>query len=390
MVGKESEETGLDLSIESRCIHLENDHGENRFGAISFPIYQTATFSHPGLGQSTGYDYTRMQNPTREQLEKTVAALEKGCDCIAFSSGMAAITTVMELFGPGDHLIVDADLYGGTIRLFNNISQKNGISITYINCSKEDVKAYIRENTRAVFIETPTNPMMNVTDIKALAGITKENRLLLIVDNTFLSPYLQNPLTLGADIVIHSGTKYLAGHNDTIAGFAVVKDKELSDRLRFLYKTIGAGLSPFDSWLVLRGIQALAVRMDRAQENAQKLSEWLLSREEVTKVLYPGLKDHPGYEVMKKQARGFGAMITFDVRDKEIAQRLLQNVQLIRFAESLGGAETLLTYPIRQTHADVPGDVLEKNGITETTLRMSVGIENVKDLIADLKGAFYG
>lgn len=390
MVGKESEETGLDLSIESRCIHLENDRGENRFGAISFPIYQTATFSHPGLGQSTGYDYTRMQNPTREQLEKTVAALEKGCDCIAFSSGMAAITTVMELFGPGDHLIVDADLYGGTIRLFNNISQKNGISITYINCSKEDVKAYIRENTRAVFIETPTNPMMNATDIKALAGITKENRLLLIVDNTFLSPYLQNPLTLGADIVIHSGTKYLAGHNDTIAGFAVVKDKELSDRLRFLYKTIGAGLSPFDSWLVLRGIQTLAVRMDRAQENAQKLSEWLLSREEVTKVLYPGLKDHPGYEVMKKQARGFGAMITFDVRDKEIAQRLLQNVQLIRFAESLGGAETLLTYPIRQTHADVSGDVLEKNGITETTLRMSVGIENVKDLIADLKGAFYG
>ena len=390
MVGKESEETGLDLSIESRCIHLENDRGENRFGAISFPIYQTATFSHPGLGQSTGYDYTRMQNPTREQLEKTVAALEKGCDCIAFSSGMAAITTVMELFGPGDHLIVDADLYGGTIRLFNNISQKNGISITYINCSKEDVKAYIRENTRAVFIETPTNPMMNATDIKALAGITKENRLLLIVDNTFLSPYLQNPLTLGADIVIHSGTKYLAGHNDTIAGFAVVKDKELSDRLRFLYKTIGAGLSPFDSWLVLRGIQTLAVRMDRAQENAQKLSEWLLSREEVTKVLYPGLKDHPGYEVIKKQARGFGAMITFDVRDKEIAQRLLQNVQLIRFAESLGGAETLLTYPIRQTHADVSGDVLEKNGITETTLRMSVGIENVKDLIADLKGAFYG
>ena len=380
----------MDLSIESRCIHLENDRGENRFGAISFPIYQTATFSHPGLGQSTGYDYTRMQNPTREQLEKTVAALEKGCDCIAFSSGMAAITTVMELFGPGDHLIVDADLYGGTIRLFNNISQKNGISITYINCSKEDVKAYIRENTRAVFIETPTNPMMNATDIKALAGITKENRLLLIVDNTFLSPYLQNPLTLGADIVIHSGTKYLAGHNDTIAGFAVVKDKELSDRLRFLYKTIGAGLSPFDSWLVLRGIQTLAVRMDRAQENAQKLSEWLLSREEVTKVLYPGLKDHPGYEVMKKQARGFGAMITFDVRDKEIAQRLLQNVQLIRFAESLGGAETLLTYPIRQTHADVSGDVLEKNGITETTLRMSVGIENVKDLIADLKGAFYG
>lgn len=252
------------------------------------------------------------------------------------------------------------------------------------------MKACIRENTKAVFIETPTNPMMNVTDIEALAEITKENHLLLIVDNTFLSPYLQNPLTLGADIVVHSGTKYLSGHNDTIAGFVIVSDNELSDRLRFLYKTTGAGLSPFDSWLLLRGIQTLAVRMDRAQENAQKLSEWLLSRDEVTKVLYPGLKEHPGYDVMKKQARGFGAMLTFDVKDKEIAQRLLKNVQLIRFAESLGGTETLLTYPITQTHADVPKDVLEKNEITERTLRMSVGIENVRDLIADLEEAFYG
>ena len=380
----------MELSIESRCIHLEDDHGENRFGAISFPIYQTATFSHPGLGQSTGYDYTRMQNPTREHLEKTVAALEKGSDCIAFSSGMAAIATVMELFQPGDHLIVDADLYGGTIRLFNHISEKNGISITPVNCSKDDVKAYIRENTKAVFIETPTNPMMNITDIAALAEITKANHLLLIVDNTFLSPYLQNPLTLGADIVIHSGTKYLSGHNDTIAGFAIVKDDELSDKLRFIYKTTGAGLAPFDCWLLLRGIQTLAVRMDRAQENAQKLVEWLSKQTEVTKVLYPGLKGHPGYDIMKKQARGFGAMLTFDVKDQETAQRLLEKVQLIRFAESLGGTETLLTYPITQTHADVPKDVLLKNGISEKTLRMSVGIENVTDLIADLEEAFHG
>lgn len=380
----------MELSIESRCIHLEDDHGENRYGAISFPIYQTATFSHPGLGQSTGYDYTRMQNPTREHLEKTVAALEKGSDCIAFSSGMAAIATVMELFQPGDHLIVDADLYGGTIRLFNHISEKNGISITAVNCSKDDVKAYIRENTKAVFIETPTNPMMNITDIAALAEITKANHLLLIVDNTFLSPYLQNPLALGADIVIHSGTKYLSGHNDTIAGFAIVKDDELSDKLRFIYKTTGAGLAPFDCWLLLRGIQTLAVRMDRAQENAQKLAEWLSEQTEVTKVLYPGLKGHPGYDIMKKQARGFGAMLTFDVKDKETAQRLLEKVQLIRFAESLGGTETLLTYPITQTHADVPKDVLLKNGISEKTLRMSVGIENVTDLIADLEEAFHG
>ncbi len=378
----------MELNIESRCIHLENDHGENRFGAISFPIYQTATFSHPGLGQSTGYDYTRMQNPTREHLEKTVAALESGIDCIAFSSGMAAVATVMELFKPGDHLVVDADLYGGTIRLFDHISRKNGISITSVNTAVDDVSVYIQENTRAVFIETPTNPMMNVVDIAALAELTKARGLLLIVDNTFLSPYLQNPLKLGADIVLHSGTKYLSGHNDTIAGFAIVKDQSLSDRLRFLYKTTGAGLSPFDSWLLLRGIQTLAVRMDRAQENTQIIADWLLGREEVTKVLYPGLPQHPGHEVMKKQARGYGAMLTFDVRDKETAKKVLEKIKLIRFAESLGGTETLLTYPITQTHGDVPKDVLAKNGITENTLRMSVGIENVNDLICDLEKAF--
>lgn len=378
----------MELGIESRCIHLENDYGKERFGAISVPIYQTATFAHPGLGQSTGYDYTRMQNPTREYLEKTVAALEKGTDCIAFASGMAAITTVMELFEPGDHLIVDKDLYGGTIRLFDHISKKNGIEVTSVNCSKDPVEAYIRPETKAVFIETPTNPMMNVTDIEGLSKIIRAHGLLLIVDNTFLSPYLQNPLELGADIVIHSGTKYLAGHNDTIAGFTIVKDEALSERLRFIFKTTGAGLSPFDSFLVIRGIKTLAVRMDRAQENARKLAEWLLTQENVTKVLYPGLPDHPGYEIMKKQARGFGAMLTFDVKDKETAEKLLNHVKLIQFAESLGGTETLLTYPLTQTHADVPKDVLAQNGITEATLRMSVGIENIDDLIQDLEQAF--
>lgn len=379
----------MELGIESRCIHLENDYGKERFGAISVPIYQTATFAHPGLGQSTGYDYTRMQNPTREYLEKTVAALEKGTDCIAFASGMAAITTVMELFEPGDHLIVDKDLYGGTIRLFDHISRKNGIEVISVNCCEDPVEAYIRPETKAVFIETPTNPMMNVTDIEALSKITRAHGLLLIVDNTFLSPYLQNPLELGADIVIHSGTKYLAGHNDTIAGFTIVKDEALSERLRFIFKTTGAGLSPFDSFLVIRGIKTLAVRMDRAQENARKLAEWLLTQENVTKVLYPGLSNHPGYEIMKKQARGFGAMLTFDVKDKETAEKLLNHVKLIQFAESLGGTETLLTYPLTQTHADVPKDVLAQNGITEATLRMSVGIENIDDLIRDLEQAFH-
>lgn len=294
----------------------------------------------------------------------------------------------MELFRPGNHIIVDSDLYGGSVRLFRNISEKNGISITAVDCSRENISRSITEKTKAVYLETPTNPMMHVTDIRKLGKITKERGILLIVDNTFLSPYLQNPLELGADIVVHSGTKYLGGHNDTIAGFAVTNREEISRQLRYIIKTTGAGLSPFDSWLIMRGIQTLAVRMDRAQENAAGIVEWLLGQKRVTKVIYPGLKSHPGYEIMKRQSRGFGAMITFDVDHKEFAQYLLRNVKLIRFAESLGGTETLLTYPLTQTHADVPANELEKNGITDRTLRFSVGIENIKDLIGELEALF--
>lgn len=378
----------MEYGIETRCLHLEGNDSENRYGAISFPIYQTATFAHKGVGESTGYDYTRLQNPTREQLEKIVASLEKGMDALAFASGMAAIGAVMELFRPGDHLIVDSDLYGGSVRLFRSISEKNGISITSVNCSQDQVSDYITEKTKAVYIETPTNPMMNVTDIQKLSELTKEKGILLIVDNTFLSPYLQNPLKLGADIVIHSGTKYLGGHNDTIAGFVVTNDEKISERMRFIIKTTGAGLSPFDSWLIMRGIQTLAVRMDRAQENAARIVEWLLQQKRVTRVIYPGLESHPGHEIMKKQARGFGAMITFDVDDKDFALFLLRNVKLIRFAESLGGTETLLTYPVTQTHADVPAGELAKNGISDKTLRLSIGIEAAEDLIGDLDRVF--
>jgi cystathionine gamma-synthase len=319
-----------------------------------------------------------------------VAGLESGVDAIAFASGMAAIDAVMELFAPGDHLIVDTDLYGGSTRLFENITEKNGIAITRVNCSSEDVSRFVTEKTRAVYLETPTNPMMHVTDLRELSGFTKERGLLLIVDNTFLSPYLQNPLLLGADIVIHSGTKYLGGHNDAIAGFVVTDNKELSERLRFIFKTTGAGLSPFDSWLLLRGIQTLALRMERAEENAGKIVQWLLNRPEVTRVIYPGLKEHPGYEIMKRQSRGFGAMITFDVNRCELAQAILERVRLIQFAESLGGTKTLLTYPITQTHADVPKEELAANDIRDTTLRLSVGIENCGDLIRDLEQAFCG
>lgn len=373
--------------IGTRCIHLEQEE-QNHYGAVSYPIYQTATFAHPGVGQSTGYDYSRVQNPTREQVEKVVASLENGVDALALSSGMAAISLMMELFSPGDHLIVDADLYGGSVRLFEQISKKNGIEFTSIDCYCEDIESQVRKNTRAIYIETPTNPMMHVTDIEATADIANRHGLLLIVDNTFLSPYFQNPLDLGADLVIHSGTKYLGGHNDALAGFLVTNREDISERLRFLYKTTGAVLSPFDSWLILRGIKTLGVRMERAQENAIAIAEWLKGQPGVTDVIYPGLEEHPGYGIMKRQARGFGAMLTFRVESREFALAILEKVKLIQYAESLGGVETLITYPTTQTHADVPKEVREKNGITESTLRMSVGIEDKKDLLAELAGVF--
>lgn len=380
----------MSLSIESRCIHLEGDDRASRFGAVSFPIYQTATFAHPALGESTGYDYSRVQNPTRQQLEKTVASLEQGTNAVAFSSGMAAILAVMELFAPGDHIVTEADLYGGTPRLFHTVSEPRGITFTSVSFSDGigRAAAAIRPETKALYIETPTNPMMNITDIRAAAELAHAHGALLVVDNTFLSPYLQNPLALGADIVVHSGTKYLSGHNDTLAGFAVVKDAALAARLREISKTIGANLAPFDSWLLLRGIQTLAVRMDRAEENALALAEWLKLQPQVTRVIYPGLPEHPGHALMQRQARGFGAMLTFEVRDKRDVPVLLKTVKLIRFAESLGGTESLLTYPITQTHADVAPEVLAANGLTDRILRLSVGIENVNDLIADLAQAF--
>ena len=387
----------MSVSIETKCLHLEEkiEKAEDEckslhYGAVSFPIYQTATYAHPAVGQSTGFDYSRLQNPTRAQVEKVVAQLEGGIDAFALNSGMAAISLLFEIFKPGDHLVVDSDLYGGSIRLFDHVTAKNGVEFTRANCSKDDVESLIKPNTKAVYIETPTNPMMNVTDIEALAEITRRHGILLIVDNTFLSPYFQNPLKLGADVVIHSGTKYLAGHNDTLAGFIVTNRTDIQEKLRFLIKTTGAGLAPFDCWLVLRGIKTLAVRMEAARKNAVKIVEWLQKQKAVTKVIYPGLKEHPGYEIMKKQSRGFGAMVTFNVTDEELAKKILGSVHLIQYAESLGGVETLITYPTTQTHADVPEELRLKNGMTTSTLRLSVGIENVDDLIFDLDNAING
>ena len=383
----------MPLSIETKCVHLENQNEAdekpacNHYGSLSYPIYQTATYAHPGAGKSTGFDYSRLQNPTREQLEKIICQLENGIDAFALSTGMAAITLLMEIFKPGDHLIVDSDLYGGTIRLFDNVSAKNGIKFTRTNCSTDDIEALITPDTKAIYIETPTNPMMNVTDIVKAAETAHRQGLLLIVDNTFMSPYFQNPLDLGADIVVHSGTKFLAGHNDTLAGFIIVKSPDLQEKLRFLIKTTGAGLAPFDSWLVLRGIKTLALRMEKASASALKIAQWLTTQSHITSVIYPGLENHPGHKIMKKQARGFGSMVTFRTDTVERALSVLEKVRLIKYAESLGGVETLITYPTTQTHADVPEELRLKNGITPATLRLSVGVENVEDLIADLQQA---
>ncbi len=376
------------MDISTYCIHGGDDAPTDCTGSVTMPIYQTATFAHPAVGQSTGYDYSRLQNPTREHLEKTIAKLEHGDDAMAFSTGMAAITAMMELFQVGDHIIASDDLYGGSIRLFRSVSEKNGLNFDYVNTSDLSIiEQYIKPETRAIFIETPTNPMMRVTDIAAVSAIAKSHHLLTIVDNTFLTPYFQNPILLGADIVIHSGTKYLCGHNDTLAGFAVTATPELSEKLRFIYKTTGACLSPFDSWLLIRGIKTLPIRMEKQQENAIKLANWLCGHPKVKKVYYVGLPAHPDYEVTLKQTTGFGAMISFEVDEEETAKRFLENVKLVLYAESLGGVETLITYPMMQTHADVPKEEREAKGINERLLRLSVGLEFIDNIIDDFKQA---
>lgn len=375
------------MNIDTICIHGSDDT-LNQTGSITVPIYQTATFSHIDVGVSTGYDYSRLQNPTRKYLEKIITELEHGFDTVAFYSGMAGITAVMELFSNGDNIIISDDLYGGTVRLFNTIYNNKNISFTIVNTSCiKDIKSAINDNTKAIYIESPSNPMMQVTDIKAVSYLAKEHNLITIVDNTFLTPYFINPIDLGADIVVHSGTKYLCGHNDTLAGFVVCANKELSEKIRFHMVNTGACLSPFDSWILIRSIKTLGVRLERQQSNALEIAQFLQSHKRVTKVLYVGLKTHHGYDILKQQARGFGAMISFEVDSKDTAIKLLQNIKIAKFAESLGGVETLITYPTLQTHADIPKNIREKKGINDRLLRISVGIENVQDLISDISQA---
>ena len=357
-------------------------------GAVTAPIYQTATFRHPGLGQSTGYDYSRSKNPTRQVLEDGIALLEGGARGFAYSSGMAALASLLLLFKSGDHLIVTEDLYGGTYRLFEQCFTQYGLQFTYVDTTDlEAVRRAVRPQTRALVVESLTNPLLKVADIGGLASIARERGLLTIVDNTFLTPCLLRPLDLGADITIYSGTKYLAGHNDTVCGLVVVKELALAEKVAFHQNAAGAILGPQDSWLTIRGMKTLSIRLDRQQENAAKIALWLRGHPGVQKVYYPGLADHPGHELMSRQGKGFGAMIAFEVADPALVEPLLNKIKLISFAESLGGVETLITFPALQTHADIEPETRERLGITSVLIRLSVGIEDADDLIADLERA---
>ena len=373
----------MNIATQAVQIGLEWD---TRTGAVTVPIYQTATFRHPGLGQSTGYDYSRSGNPTRQALEDGIARLDGAARGFAYASGMAAITNLLLLFKSGDHLIVTEDLYGGTCRLFDKIFSQYGLSFSYVDTSDTSaVTGAILPSTKAVFVETLTNPLLKFADLRAISTLCKSNNLLLIADNTFLTPYLLRPLDMGADIAVYSATKYLAGHNDTVAGLVTVKDPALADLVYFHQNSVGAVLGPQDSWLTTRGIKTLAIRMDRQQENAGRIADWLALHPRITKVYYPGLKVHPDHTLMALDSRGFGAMIAFEVDKHELVEQILLKTSLISFAESLGGVESLITFPEVQTHADIPPELRSRLGINNVLLRLSVGIEDCDDLIADLQ-----
>jgi cystathionine gamma-lyase/cystathionine beta-lyase/cystathionine gamma-lyase/homocysteine desulfhydrase len=357
-------------------------------GAIIVPIYQTSTFVQEELGKHKGYEYARTSNPTRAALERNLAALEGGHFAYAFASGMAAINALLSLLKSGDHVLAGDNLYGGTFRLFERVLKDFGLSFSYANTSRlENVRRDLRPNTRLLYIETPTNPVMEITDICAAAEVAHRHGCLLAVDNTFMSPYFQQPLSLGADVVLHSTTKYLNGHSDGVGGAVVLNDAALAERLKFLQNAAGAVLGPFDSWLVLRGVKTLAVRMRQHNENGQAVAQFLAQHPKVKKVHYPGLPSHPQHDLARKQMSGFGGMLSFETGSLENARTVLNSVRLCSLAESLGGVETLISHPATMTHASVPAQERQRLGITDGLVRISVGIEDVEDLIADLKQA---
>ena len=357
-------------------------------GAVITPIYQTSTYAQEELGKHKGYEYGRTQNLTREAMEKNIAALEKGNYGIAFSSGVAATQALMSLVKSGDNVIVSRNVYGGTYRLFELVMTDYGLNYSWINTSEiTNIEGAIKENTKMVFLETPTNPMLNLTDLKAASEICKKHNLISIVDNTFMSPYFQNPLTMGIDIVLHSSTKYINGHSDVIGGILITNDEKIHSRLRYIQNAAGAIPSPFDCWLILRSTKTLAVRMERHNKNAVELAEYLSKSSFVKKVYYPGLSSHPQHELAKRQMRGFGGMISVELIDMEVAKKLLKNVKVFTLGESLGGVESLISHPASMTHASVPKEEREKLGVTDTLVRFSVGIEDIEDLIEDINQA---
>lgn len=359
-----------------------------RTGSISYPLYQSATFAHPAWGQSTGYCYSRCGNPTRLELENTIALLEGGKKAMAFSSGMAAIATLLKLLRAGDHVLVSDDLYGGTYRLFSNIYTQYGLEFDYVDLTDPDVlAASFKPNTRLVFLETPTNPTMKVADVAAVGEAAHAHGAVFAVDNTFLTMYFQKPFELGADVVIYSGTKYLCGHNDVLSGFLILRDNTLLEPLFNATMSEGNQLDPFDSWLMLRSLKTLGVRLRQQERNAKRIAEALKANPHVTDVFYVGDPDHPNYELSKRQTTGFGAMISFKTDTHERALAVLERTKLILFAESLGGTESLVTYPLVQTHGSIPKPMLDKLGIDDRLLRLSVGIEDIDDLLADLEQA---
>lgn len=368
------------------CLAQCGSRWDDRTGAVSMPIYQTATFRHPGLGQSTGYDYTRTANPTRDVLQETLALADGGCRALAFASGMAALDCLCRLFAPGDRIVVTEDLYGGTYRLFERLQRPLGIEAVYVDTADTpSVAAALAAGARALFVESPTNPLLKVADLAALGRLAREHGALFFVDNTFMTPLLQRPLELGADVAVYSATKYLGGHDDVVAGILVAKAPELAERLAFFHNAAGAGLGPLDSWLVLRGLKTLGVRLARQQASARVVADFLANHPAVARVHYPGRPEHPGHARQQRQAAGFGAMVSFELAEPSRAGEILARARLFLFAESLGGVESLITLPAVQTHADIDPRTRARLGVTDGLLRLSIGLEDPGDLVADLQ-----
>lgn len=375
------------MKFATKAIHA-GQQPEEVTGAVSVPIFQTSTYSNEKLGETKGFDYGRTTNPTRFALERNLAALENGKYGYCFSSGMAAVHALITMFKPGDHIICSDNVYGGVFRLFDQVIKELGLEFSYVNTSEiANIYKEIRKETKLIHIETPTNPMLGITDIEAVCSKVKGKNILVSVDNTFMSPYFQNPLDLGADIVIHSTTKYLNGHCDIIGGCVITSNEEISEKIKFIQKSIGAVPAPLDCWLTLRSIKTLAYRMKAHNENAMAICEVLEKDKRIKKIFYPGSKSHPQYDVIKKQMRGFGGMISIDVGTYEAAQNFCNALEIFQIAESLGGVESLVCHPATMTHASVPKEFRDKLGITDGLVRLSVGIEDKEDLIEDIKNA---